>query len=301
MGGLLREGECVRFAFIYEEKANYPVAFMCRHLEVSRSGYHAWEGRPESKRAREDKALAVEVASIFEENKHRYGSPRVHRELRARGRTVGRKRVVRLMQAQGLAARKRARFVRTTDSNHDHPVAPNVLDRNFSPSEPQSTWAGDITYVWTAAGWVYLAVLLDLFSRKVVGWSISSRIDTELVLSALDQGLYGRDDVHGLLHHTDRGSQYASGDYQKALKARGIACSMSRKGNCWDNAVVESFFATLKKELIYTQSWTDRAELERALFEYIEVFYNRKRRHSSLGYVSPAEYERANEGLSHAA
>jgi transposase InsO family protein len=291
----------VRFAFIHAEKANFPIAFMCRQLEVSRSGYHAWAKRPESTRARQDKTLAKEVASIFEENKHRYGSPRVQREMRARGRCVGRKRVARLMRMQGLAARRRARFVRTTDSNHGHPVAPNLLDRNFSPPEPQSTWAGDITYVWTSAGWVYLAVLLDLFSRKVVGWAVKTSIDTELVLSALNQGLYGRRDVQGLLHHTDRGSQYASGDYQGALKARGIACSMSRKGNCWDNAVVESFFATLKKELIYKQSWTNKTELQQALFEYIEVFYNRKRRHSSLGYVSPAEYEKMNQGLSHAA
>ena len=291
----------MRFAFIHAEKAHFPIAFMCRHLSVSRSGYHAWVKREESPHERTDKVLAAEVAAIHEESCRRYGSPRVHEEMRARGRQVGRKRVARLMRQQGLRARARARFVRTTDSNHPHPVAPNVLDRNFTPSEPRSTWAGDITYVWTAAGWVYLAVLLDLFSRKVVGWAVSSRIDTPLVLSALDQALHGHTDVQGLLHHSDRGSQYASHDYQEALKAWGIACSMSRKGNCWDNAVVESFFATVKKELIYTRNWANQAELEAALFEYIEVFYNRKRRHSSLGYVSPTEYERAHKGLSHAA
>jgi len=284
----------MRFEFIRAQEANFSIRLMCHHLEVSRAGYYAWVKRPESKRSREDRTLGAEVAAIFNEHKTRYGATRVEKEMRApRGRSLGRKRVARLMRQRGLYAREKKRFVRTTDSNHARPIAPNILDRKFSPSEPQATFAGDITYVWTTAGWVYLAVLLDLFSRKVVGWAVSTSIDTELVLAALIQALHGRVEFQGLLHHSDRGSQYASHDYQKALTASGIRCSMSRKGNCWDNAVVESFFATLKKELIYTQSWADGVDLKAALFEYIEVYYNRKRRHSSLGYVSPAEYEDA--------
>ena len=283
----------MRFEFMRAQLANFSIRLMCHHLEVSRAGYYAWAKRPESKRSREDRKLGVEVAAIFHENKTRYGATRVEKEMRAGGRSLGRKRVARLMRQRGLFARKKKRFARTTDSNHARPIAPNILDRKFSPSEPQAIMAGDITYVWTTAGWVYLAVLLDLFSRKVVGWAASTSIDTELILAALRQALHGRTGLQGLLHHSDRGSQYASHDYQKALMASGITCSMSRKGNCWDNAVVESFFATLKKELIYTRGWANDVELQAALFEYMEVYYNRKRRHSSLGYVSPAEYEDA--------
>jgi putative transposase len=257
---------------------------------VSRSGYYAWAKRPESERDKSERALSVEVAAVHQESRSRYGSPRVHAELRARGRRVSRKRVARLMRQQGLRARPRRRFVRTTDSAHSQPVAPNTLDRKFEPDTPNSTWAGDITYVWTGEGWLYLAVLLDLFSRKVVGWAMSEKIDRALVLSALDMALLGR--PAPALHHSDRGSQYASEDYRRLLEQREIACSMSRKGNCWDNAVVESFFSTLKQELVYPCVFKTRQEAKLALFEYMEVFYNRKRRHSSLGYLSPAEYER---------
>jgi putative transposase len=291
MGGLLREREWMRFEFIHAERVNFSIQLMCRHLEVSRSGYRAWAKRPESRRSRADKILEVEVKAIFKENKARYGVRRVEKEMRARGHRLGKNRVARLMRQAGLCARKKPRFVRTTDSNHNRPIAPNILDRDFSPPEPQTKWAGDITYVWTAEGWVYLSVLLDLFSRKVVGWSVSRSIDTPLVLAALNSALYGRKDVTGLLHHSDRGSQYASHDYQRLLSERGIVCSMSRKGNCWDNSVVESFFATLKKELIYTQNWANGEQLKTALFEFLEVYYNRKRRHSSLGYLSPAAFE----------
>ena len=282
----------MKFAFVHAEKASFPVALMCRHMKVSRAGYYAWIGRSESERTNADRLLAAEIAAVHEESRRRYGAPRVHEELRALGRRVGRKRVARLMREQKLAARRRRRFVRTTDSTHSHPVAPNVLERNFSPPEPKCSWVGDITYIWTAEGWLYLAILLDLFSRRVVGWATSEKIDSELVLSALGSALHGERNVEGLMHHSDRGSQYASAEYQRALDGRGIWCSMSRKGNCWDNAVAESFFSSLKMELVHDICFMSRAEAKAALFEYIEVFYNRKRRHSSLGYVSPLEYER---------
>jgi len=281
----------VKFGFIDAKKARYPVALLCRHLGVSRSGYYAWAKRPESQRDKNNRALSVEVAAVHQESRSRYGSPRVHAELRARGRRVSRKRVARLMRQQGLRARQRRPFLRTTDSAHNHPVTPNTLNRKFEPDTPNSTWAGDITYVWTGEGWLYLAVLLDLFSRKVVGWAMSEKIDRQLVLSALDMALLGR--PAPALHHSDRGSQYASEDYRRLLEHKGITCSMSRKGNCWDNAVVESFFSSLKQELVYPSHFTTRQEAKLALFEYIEVFYNRKRRHSSLGYLSPVEYERS--------
>ncbi|RKG47745.1 IS3 family transposase [Corallococcus sp. AB011P] len=292
-GGLLREGDEVKFRFIHAEKASLSVAFLCRQLGVSRSGYYAWAKRPESQRKKSDRALTQEVAAIHQESRGTYGSPRVHAELRARGRHVAKKRVARLMRQQGLAARRRRPFVRTTDSKHAHPVAPNVVARDFQPPGPNHTWAGDITYVWTAEGWLYLAVVLDLFSRRVVGWSIAERIDRHLVLAALDMALAGRQAP--VLYHSDRGSQYASEDYQARLAKRGITCSMSRKGNCWDNAVVESFFSSVKMELVHTRSFRTRQEARLALFEYMEVFYNRRRRHSSLGYASPAEYERLAE------
>jgi len=289
----------VKFRLIHAKKACTSVAFMCRQLGVSRSGYYAWAKRPESQRKKSDRELTVEVAAIHQQSRGSYGSPRVHVELRARGRRVSQKRVARLMRQQGLAARRRRPFVRTTDSKHAQPVAPNVVARDFLPPGPNCTWAGDITYVWTSEGWLYLAVVLDLFSRRVVGWSMSECIDRHLVLAALDMALAGR--VAPALYHSDRGSQYASEDYRARLAERGITCSMSRKGNCWDNAVVESFFSSLKMELIHTRSFRTRQEAKLALFEYIEVFYNRKRRHSSLGYLSPAEYERTAEAQRQAA
>lgn len=283
----------MKFRFIHAKKASTSVAFMCRQLGVSRSGYYAWAKRPESQRKKSDRELSVEVAAVHRESRGTYGSPRVHAELRAQGRCVSEKRVARLMQQQGLAARRRRPFVRTTESKHAHPVAPNVVARDFLPPGPNCTWAGDITYVWTAEGWLYLAVVLDLFSRRVVGWSLSESIDRHLVLSALDMALAGR--AAAALYHSDRGSQYASDDYRARLAERGITCSMGRKGNCWDNAVVESFFSSLKMELVHIRSFRTREEAKLALFEYMEVFYNRRRRHSSLGYLSPAEYERTAE------
>ena len=283
----------MKFEFIDAQKAHFPIEFLCIQLGVSRSGDSAWKERPESKREQADRELTEQVVAVHPHSRGTYGSPRVHAELRARGRKVSRKRVARLMSQQGLAARKRRRFVRTTDSRHGQPVAPNLLNRDFSPQQPDCSWVTDITSMWTRQGWLYLAVILDLYSRRVVGWAMSERIDRHLVLNALDMALKGRQPPHGLLHHSDRGSQYASEDYQQLLEARGIQCSMSRKGNCWDNAVAESFFSSLKMERVYEADFATHEQARAAIFAYIEVFYNRKRRHSSLGYVSPVDFELA--------
>jgi transposase InsO family protein len=215
-------------------------------------------------------------------------------ELRARGQRNGRKRIARLMRVQGLRARPRRRYRTTTDARHGLPVAPNLLARRFAVAQPNTAWVTDMTYIWTPQGWLYLAVIIDLFSRRVVGWSMSDRIDRQLALDALRMALAQRRPPRGLIHHSDRGSQYASADYQQVLAAYGIRASMSRRGDCWDNAVAESFFASLKLELVYQVQWPSRAAARTAIFEYLELFYNRRRRHSSLGYLSPAEFERSN-------
>lgn len=232
------------------------------------------------------------IRHIHAESRRTYGAPRVYAELRDRGEQTSRKRVARLMKHAGLVGRQRRRFVHTTDSRHGFKVAPNALARHFSPAAPDQVWASDITYIPTRAGWLFLAVVLDLFSRRIVGWSMHAYLDRRLVLNALQMALAGRNPPAGLLHHSDRGVQYACDDYQLALASAEAIVSMSRSGNCWDNAVVESFFATLKLELVYDRDFVDHAEARTAIFEYIEGFYNRKRRHSTLGYCSPAEYER---------
>lgn len=282
----------MRFAFIAAEKAAFPVTVLCRILAVSRAGFYAAQARPVAGRARRDAQLAVEIAAIHGESRQRYGSPRVHAELRARGRGVSRKRVARLMHHRGLAGRRRRRYRVTTDSRHPFPVAANVLARQFTAPAPDAVWVTDITYIPTGEGWLYLAVILDLCSRGIVGWAMSERITRRLTLDALGMALGHRRPPQGLLHHSDRGSQYASGDYQTALVRQGIVCSMSRRGDCWDNAVAESFFATLKVELVHDALWPTRAAARVAVFEYIEVFYNRQRRHSSLGFLSPLAFER---------
>jgi putative transposase len=274
------------------EKAQHSVQTLCAVLQVSRQGYYAWLKRAPSSRARADAALSVDVRRAHVESHRRYGAPRVHRELRAQGIHVSRKRVARLMRESGLAARRRRRFVRTTQSNHGERVAGNILHRQFDVSAANTVWAGDITYIPTRSGWLYLAVILDLFSRRVVGWSMQPHLERTLVLSALEMALATRSPPSGLLYHSDRGVQYACRDYRLALHRAEITPSMSRKGDCWDNAVVESFFSTLKQELVYERDFADPDEARSAVFEYIEAFYNRTRRHSSLGYVSPAEYEK---------
>ncbi len=284
----------MRFAFIKTEKAVEPpiatVAQLCRALNVSPSGFYAFCSRPESVRAKDDCLLGVKVAEAHERGRGKYGSPRVHRELKKQGFEVSRKRVIRLMQEQGLVGRPKRRFVATTDSEHQLEVAPNLLERDFTASAPNQRWVGDITYLKTPEGWLYLAVIIDLFSRFVVGWALSTVIDRHLVLKALEMGLKRRGTLVGAMFHSDRGSQYASEDHRKALVASGIDCSMSRKGNCWDNAVSESWFSTLKAEL--GEEFSSQPQAQRELFDFIEVFYNQQRSHSTLDYVSPAEFER---------
>jgi putative transposase len=275
------------------EKANYPVALMCRVLGVSRSGLYAWARREPSTRQVADAELSKQIHAIHVASRSTYGSPRVHRGLRRDGVRVGRKRVERIMRRDGLRGRIRRRFRRTTDSNHALPVAPNTLNRQFAVDAPDRVWAGDITYIRTQNGWGYLAVILDLHSRMVVGWALADHMRTELVETALLCALGKREPSKDLLHHTDRGSQYASTSYRGRLEAMGIEVSMSRRGDCYDNAVVESFFGTLKQELVHHARWTELADARVAIHDYIEVFYNRQRLHSSLGYRTPAEVDQA--------
>lgn len=280
----------MRFAFIAAEKAVWPVRVQCRVLVVSTAGYYAWCSRPESAHAREDRRIGLLVGEAHERSRRTYGSPRVHAELRSHGVKVSRKRVIRAMQAQGLRGRVRRSYVKTTDSTHGLPTAPNMLARDFTATAPNERWVGDVTFLRTPDGWLYLAVILDLYSRMVVGWATSAMNDRALALRALDQGLRSRRPGTGLLHHTDQGSPYASEDYQAALKKAGMVCSMSRRGNCWDNAAMESWFGTLKTEL--GEVFESANDASRLLFDFIEVFYNRQRRHSTLGYQSPADFER---------
>jgi transposase InsO family protein len=264
---------------------------LCRVLEVSRSGYYAWRVRKPSARDLEDERLRPKVVAAFKTGRGTYGSPRVRDELVERGFEIGRKRVARLMREMGLQGVSPRKFRVTTNSDHDHPIAENVLDRNFEASGPNEKWATDITYVWTGEGWLYLAVVMDLYSRRIVGWSTADHLETGLCLDALQMALDHRTGVEGLIHHSDRGVQYASARYREALDALGIECSMSRRATCWDNAVAESFFGTLKNELIYRRPWSTREEARDAIGEYIEIFYNRIRRHSTIGGISPAKFE----------
>jgi len=281
----------VKFALIDAEKANFPVAFMCSELGVSRSGYYAWRARPPSARESEDIELGARVLDLHLGSERRYGSPRVHKALAAEGLQVSRKRVVRLMREHGLVARKKPRFVATTDSHHQLATAPNVLARRFDQPEMDRVWAGDITYLATAEGWLYLAVIIDLCSRRVVGWATSDSLETKVCLDALRDALQARHPAPGLIHHSDRGTQYASTEYRELLRQHGLVCSMSRRANCWDNACAESFFSTLKTELVRGRVFQTHAQAKLAVFEYIEGFYNRKRLHSSIGYCSPVDFE----------
>jgi putative transposase len=282
----------VKFAFLRDHQAEFPVGVLCEVLGVSRSGFYAWRDRPPSPTAVRRERLVAQIREAHEEARSVYGSPRVHRELEARGIACCENTVAKLMRAHGLRSKAVRRFVvRTTDSRHDRPVADNVLAREFDPDQPDTAWAADITYIPTAEGWLYLAAVIDLCSRKVVGWATADHLRADLAVEALGMALKHRRPAGELLHHSDRGVQYASDAYQSLLAEHGIEPSMSRTGNCWDNAVVESFFSTLKRELIHHESYASHAEARRSLFEYIEVFYNRRRRHSTLGYRSPAEFE----------
>lgn len=292
----------MRFRFIQAHRAEHAVVTMCRVLQVSKAGFYAWLSRPESKRRRAETRLRVEIAAVHRKSRRRYGSPRVHEELRRRGIRVARKRVARLMRESGLKGRKRrGRVPRTTESNHSHPVAENVLQRRFSVAEVgglDRVWAADITYLPTGEGWLYLAVVLDLGSRRVIGWAMRSTLEQSLSTDALGmaiarRGLLGAASERlDLLHHSDRGSHYSGSAYRSLLEEHGMRPSMSRKGDCWDNAVCESFFATLETELVEGSNWATREEARAAVFEYIEAWYNRERLHSTLGYLSPMEYEK---------
>jgi transposase InsO family protein len=281
----------VKFAFIDAEKALWPVEVQCEMLGVSRSGYYAWKDRPEPARVASDAALLVKIKAAHEVGRGTYGSPRVHRELRANGCHVSRKRIERLRRREGIVALKKRRFRKTTDSNHDHPIAPNLLGRKFDVDLPDTSWVTDVTYVWTHEGWLYLAAILDLFSRRVIGWAASANNDRALAIGALDRAVAERRPAPGLLHHSDRGSVYASGDYGDALTQIGAVKSMSGKGDCWDNAVAESFFATIKGEMIDHHDYQTRRAAIAAIGDYIDGFYNPIRRHSAIGYVSPIEFE----------
>lgn len=270
---------------------------LCENLGVSSSGFYDWDRRRRSpgRRAVEDAALALEIAAIHAQSRQTYGSPRIGHELRSRGRRHGRNRIARLMRHKGLCGRQKGRHrVRTTDSNHHHPVAPNRLAEASPASAPNQIWVADITYIPTTEGWLYLAGVLDLHSRRIVGWAMSPSIDSALVLSALSMATLHRQPPSGLLFHSDRGVQYAAASFRAALADAGFVASMSRRGNCYDNAAMESFWSTLKLELVYRRSFTSRRQARSEIFDYIETFYNRRRRHTSLGGLSPADFERTN-------
>jgi len=281
---------------MFAEKANFPISFMARELAVSSAGYRKWVSRqsaPPGRRDAANLALLDEITEIFESSHRNYGAPRVWKELRRRGRTVGVNRVTRLMADNHLVGKGGRRpFPRTTIADPAATPAPNVLDRDFSAARPDATWVTDITYLRTGEGWLYLAAIVDCYSRLVVGWATADHMRDELCLAALDDAIARRDPPPGLIHHSDRGGQHTSYDYQGRLADNDMICSMSHKGNCWDNAVAESLWATIKRELVNDKKWETRAELDAALFEYIEVFYNRQRLHSTLDYCTPDEYDR---------
>ena len=281
----------MRYRFIRTHRAEFSLSALCRAMQVSRAGYYAWSQRSPSARSEANALLTERIKAVFSDSNGTYGSPRLYTELKEQGLTCSEKRIARLMCLASLCAVRPKRFVVTTDSDHAFPVAENVLAREFTCDTPNAKWSSDLTYVWTGEGWLYLAVILDLFSRRVVGWAMGTTLERSLVMSALSMEQGNRDPPSGLLLHSDRGSQYASHDYQKRLREAGIVCSMSRKGNCWDNAPTESFFATLKKECVHRTRFTTRTEARGAIFWWIEIWYNRKRRHSSLGYLSPETFE----------
>ena len=281
----------MKYAWIDGQRREFELAELCAALSVSTSGYRSWKrgGSPNRKRLT-DAQMLVLIRAIDRQWKNAYGSPRMVRELRDRGFPAGKERVERLMRDNGIRARHKRRFKATTDSKHALPVAPNLLDRNFQPAAPNQVWSADLTYLWTDDGWLYLAVVLDLFNREVVGWSIKPRMTADIVMDALTMAWFRRQPAPGLMHHSDRGSQYASHVFQARLHEYGMVCSMSRKGNCWDNAPTESFFNSLKNERVHGTRYDTRDEAIADVFDYIEPFYNRRRQHSTLGYVSPVKF-----------
>lgn len=282
----------MRYAFIRQSALPYPLGRQCQVLEVSMSGYYAWRRRGETAKQREDARLLGRIRAVHVRSRATYGPRRICEELRSSGETVGRHRIARLRREAGLWCAQRRRFKATTDSGHRLPVAPNLLPRFAAIGSPNRVWVSDITYVATGEGWLYLATVTDLYTRELVGWAMDRQMRRELAMRALRMAWWRKKPPGGLLHHSDRGSQYASFDYQGMLKGYGMQASMSRKGNCYDNAAAESFFATLKKELVHQRRFATRAQAQEAIFEYIEVFYNRLRRHSKLGNLAPVEFER---------
>ncbi len=280
----------MKYAWIEKQRDSYDLERLCAALEVSASGYTSWRRGGSCQKRLTDAQMLTLIRAVYAEFKGAYGSPRIWREIKDRGFPASRERVARLMQQNDIRARHKRRYKATTDSRHDLPVAPNLLDRDFAPTRPDQTWTADITYIPTAEGWLYLAVVMDLYTRMIVGWSMDARMTRELVTNALRMGYFRRRPQAGLLHHSDRGSQYASHDYQAQLTRYGMRASMSRKGNCWDNAPMESFFNSMKNERTHGQRYATREEARQDTFEYIEAFYNRRRRHSALGYVSPAQH-----------
>jgi len=282
----------MRYRFIQAEKAHYPVGVLCQILAVARSGFYAWCRRPTSARARQNQGLVTQIRACYQASRGRYGSPRIHQELQAQGVRVGRHRVARLMRLHDIRSVSRRRVWRARAGVPPEAAAANTLRREFAATRPNEKWAGDITSVPTRQGWLHVAVLMDLYSRRIVGWAMGDQMTTTLTLSALEMALQQRPVPVGLLHHSDRGCQYLATRYQHRLIALGIRCSMSRPGNCWDNAVVESFFATLKTEVFPGRQYLTFEQARTEIFAYLEGFYNRVRRHSTLGYFSPAEFER---------
>ncbi|MBI3329580.1 MAG: IS3 family transposase [Nitrospinae bacterium] len=282
----------MKFRLIQQERRWYGIDALCQVLGVTRGGYWSWVRRRPGPRRLADAVLLADIRQIYKAQRQVYGSPRIHDELQKQGVRCGRKRVERLMSENGIRAKQGKKYKpKTTDSRHNLPVAQNILNRQFARERPNEAWVTDITYIPTREGWLYLAAIMDLFSRRIVGWSMGSHIDRHLPLRALQMAVQNRRPRPGLIHHSDRGSQYASGDYQTALKQHGMVCSMSRKGNCWDNAPMESWFHTLKSELIQDLTFNTRREAIAGIFEYMEVFYNRQRIHSALDRLTPSEHE----------
>lgn len=276
---------------IQKNKEYFPVSLMCRLLSVSSSGYYVWIGRAPSRRSEANATLAIEIKAIFDKEKSRAGALRISKRLRAQGKSVGHNRVARIMRAHGWRAKAARKYKATTNSRHHLPVSPNLLQQNFESRLPNEKWVSDITYIWTDEGWLYLAVVLDLYSRMVVGWALSERMTSSLVINALQMALWRRKRPRGVIIHSDRGSQYCSSDYQKLIALNGLICSMSKRGDCYDNAAMESWNHSFKVEAIHGERFSSREDAKRQVFEYIDVYYNRVRLHSKLGYLSPVCFE----------
>lgn len=281
----------MKFKFVSANREAFKVGRMCNILNVSRTGFYAWLKRPESPRSRQNRYFEQKIREIHEASNRIYGAPKIYEDLKDQGENCSKNRVARIMRNVGIKSKTKRKFKATTDSRHHFPVAPNLLNQQFNVTIPNQVWVADITYINTAEGWLYLAVLMDLYSRRIVGWSMNNRMTRQLTIDALNMAITNRHYVNGLIHHSDRGSQYASREYQQILKEHGIICSMSRKGNCYDNAVMENFFHLLKTECVHHYRYFSRQQARTSIFEYIESFYNRNRRHSRLNYMSPYNYE----------